>query len=198
MKLYHFPPAPNPAKVLYYVKEKNLLDLQLVSVDFFKGEQRMPKHLARSPLGTVPVLELDDGTYVTESLPIIEYLEEIYPLPNLIGNTVQQRLSTRSMERFIEMNILLPVMRYVHATNSPIGLPANSDVAKTELSKLSAPLKLLDQRMGVGPFVIGDRVSIADCTLLAAVNFSKFAQLGIWSDYDNIRTWISWYSSRHD
>ena len=61
MKLYHFPAAPNPARVLFYLKEKQITDVELVLVDFFQGQQNSAEHLARSPQGTVPVLELDDG-----------------------------------------------------------------------------------------------------------------------------------------
>ena len=67
MKLYWFPPAPNAARAGFYLTEKGL-DVERVLVDFTRGEQRAPEHLARNPAGTVPVLELDDGTCLTESL----------------------------------------------------------------------------------------------------------------------------------
>ena len=91
MKLYFFPIAPNPTKVRLYVAEKRAaggkVDLTEELVDLPKGEQRKPAHLARNQLGRLPVLELDDGTYLTESLAIIEYLEEISPEPPMIGRT---------------------------------------------------------------------------------------------------------------
>ena len=89
MKLYFFPVAPNPTKVRLYVAEKRAaggtLDLTEELVDLPKGAHKQAEHLARNPLGRLPVLELADGTYLTESLAIIEYLEEISPEPPLIG-----------------------------------------------------------------------------------------------------------------
>ena len=83
MKLYMFQVAPNPTRVRLYLAEKAAagakIDLQQIAVNLPKGEQRTPDHLARNPLGRLPVLELDDGSYLTESLAIIEYLEECYP-----------------------------------------------------------------------------------------------------------------------
>ena len=131
MKLYQFPPAPNPARVLFYLNEKGL-DIERVLVDFTQGEQRSPEHLARNPTGTLPVLELDDGTFLTESVAIIEYLEECFPAPVMIGRSPLERARVRAFERFIEMNVLLRVIRIVHATNSPLGLPANPALAESE------------------------------------------------------------------
>lgn len=197
MKLYHFPVAPNPARVLFYIKEKGLTDIELVLVDFFKGEQNSDAHLARSPQGVVPVLELADGRCFTESLAIIEYLEERFPQPPLIGSTAEQRLQTRSMERMIEMTLLVPVMRLVHATRSPLGLPPNPAVAEQEQSRLPVRLHRLNEQLQQGPFVLGERVSIADCTLLAAYNFAQLGQLDLFADYPALRRWVDHYALRH-
>ena len=197
MRLYHFPPAPNPARVLFYIKEKGITDLELVLVDFFKGEQNSPEHLARSPAGTVPVLELDDGRCFTESLAIMEYLEERYPDPPLIGRDAEERLHIRTLERMIEMTLLIPVMRLVHATRSPLGLPPNPAVAEQEQARLPARLQRLNQAVGDGPFVAGEHVSIADCTLLAAHNFAQLGQLTLFADYPNLTRWVEGFALRH-
>ena len=84
MKIYYFPIAPNPTRVMVYLREKNIA-LHEVFVDLRKGEQLSPEHLARNPAGALPVLELDSGEYITESLPIMEYLEELHPDPVMIG-----------------------------------------------------------------------------------------------------------------
>ena len=197
MKLYHFPAAPNPARVLFYLKEKQITDVELVLVDFFQGQQNSAEHLARSPQGTVPVLELDDGRCFAESLAIIEYLEELYPEPSLIGDTAQRRLETRSTERMIEMTVLNPVIRLVHATRSPIGLPANPAVAAQEKKNLPTRLERLNERVGQGPFVLGERPSIADCTLLAAYNFAQLGDLALFSEHANLARWANCYALRH-
>ncbi len=198
MKLYHFPPAPNPAKVIFYVKEKDIADVELVMVNFLNGEQRSPEHLARSPRGTVPVLELDDGTILTESLPIMEYLEELYPEPVMIGSTPLERARVRARERYIELNITNRLVRLVHATDSPIGLPPNPGLAESERSNLPGSLAYVNELVGDGPFVMGSGPTIADCTLLAGFNFAKFGGLDILDEgYANLDRWFEMFALRH-
>lgn len=197
MKLYHFPVAPNPARVLFYLKEKQLTQVELVLVDFFKGEQSTPAHLARSPRGTVPVLENDEGDFLTECLPIIEYLEELYPTPPLIGVNALQRQCVRARERYIELNIFAPLARIVHCTNSPLGWPANPAVVEYEMRNLPGAMTYVDELVGEGPFVMGSQVTIADCTLLAGFNFAKFGGLEIVEEYANLTRWFDRFALRH-
>ena len=159
MKLYIFQIAPNPTKVRLYLAEKEaggtLLDISQVSVNLPKGEQKTSAHLARNPLGKVPVLELDDGSYLTESLAIIEYLEERYPEPPLIGHTPLERAHVRELERIADLGILLPIARIIHATNSPLRLPPNPAVAEQARAMLPGALTLFNERLSDGrPFMI--------------------------------------------
>ena len=71
MRLFTHPVAPNPTRLMIYVGEKGLR-LETVRVDLRSGE-----HLARNPRGSLPVLELDAGSHLTESLAIMEYMEEL-------------------------------------------------------------------------------------------------------------------------
>ena len=84
MKLYSFFGAPNPRKVLVYLGEKGI-KVPIEEVNIITGENRTPEFLAKNPLGGLPVLELDDGSHLTESLAIIEYFEETRPNPSLLG-----------------------------------------------------------------------------------------------------------------
>jgi len=206
MKLYHFPVAPNPARVLFFLNEKEharttvdetLPRIERVLVDFTRAEQKTPEFLALNPAGVVPVLELDDGTVLTESLPIMEYLEELMPQPSLIGRTPQLRARTRALERYIEMNLLLRVIRCVHATNSPLGLPPNPALADHESARLPDALARVDAMIGDREFVFGLTPTIADCTLLAAMNFARFGELQIDPGYRNLHRWFECYALRH-
>jgi len=201
MKLYTFPPAPNPARVEFFLNEKirggAVPDVERVLVNFFHGEQKSAEHRARNPSGTVPVLELGDGSFLTESEAILEYLEEIYPDPPLIGSDAKSRAETRCRERFIEHQVLFPIGRYVHAAKSPLGLPPNPSVAEAELARLPSGLSRVEGWLGTGEFVMGSRPSIADCTLLAALNFGRFADLEAERDYPNLRRWFERYALRH-
>jgi glutathione S-transferase len=196
MKLYTFPPAPNPARVGFYLREKGI-EVDTVLLDFTKGEQNSPEHLARNPAGTAPVLELDDGTFLTESLAIIEYLEELYPEPPMIGTDPLSRARTREAERDIEFCVMLRIIRYVHAHRSPLGLPPNPAVAEQELARLPNGLNRVEARLEGNEFVLGSAPSIADCTLLAALNFGRFADLDPGKEYPNIGAWFERYALRH-
>ncbi|GIS70039.1 MAG: hypothetical protein CM1200mP9_08600 [Gammaproteobacteria bacterium] len=115
MKLYVFQVAPNPTKVRLYVAEKNALGDELpveeVSVNIPEGEARTPEFLAKNPHGQLPVLELDDGRCFAESLAIIEYLEDRFPEPPLLGESPEARLGARQMERYIDVGVMMPSVR---------------------------------------------------------------------------------------
>src|SRR5215467_15796647 len=105
MKIYDFVGAPNPKKVRVYLAEKGL-QIPCVQVNIVTGENRSPEFLKKNPLGGLPVLELDDGSHLTESLAIIEYLEELHPTPPLLGTTPLERARAREAERICELGVL--------------------------------------------------------------------------------------------
>lgn len=195
MKLYTFPIAPNPTRVRTYLREKDIV-IEEVVVDLTRGEQHSEAHLKRSPLGTLPVLELDNGEFIDESLTIMQYLEEIYPSPVMIGTDAASRARTLKTERFIEMNVLQRIVRLIHATNSPLGLPPNINVATAEEALLPKALSRLDNIIADHDFIMGNEPTIADCTLFAALNFATFASHGIDAQYSNIHRWHESFRTR--
>lgn len=197
MRLYHFPPAPNPARVLFYLREKGIDWIELVLIDLTRGEHRSAAHLARHPGGAVPVLELDDGTMLTESLAIIEYLEELQPDPPMIGTTPLARARTRALERFIELRVFQRLVRWVHATRSPLGLPPNPVLAEAEIAAVPEALARIEGQLEGGDFLQGEHPSIADCTLLAGLNFARFADFELPGNLPRLRRWAELYPLRH-
>jgi glutathione S-transferase len=201
VKLYVFPVAPNPTKVRLFLAEKaeagTVILLEQVTVNLREGEQRSPGHLARNPLGKLPVLELADGSCFTESLAIIEYLEELHPDPPLCGGSALERLRVRELERLAELGVLVPVARIVHATRSPLGLPPNPAVAEHFRNLLPDALGVLDARLSDGrPFLAGDRPSVADCTLAAALQFGRFGEVEIDPAFEHVHCWDERYRKR--
>lgn len=194
MKLYAFPVAPNPTRVRLYLAEKRAggarIDLEEVSVNLREGQQRTPEHLARNPFGKLPVLELADGTHLTESLAIIEYLEDLHPDPPMIGADPLTRARVRELERIAEIGVMHPVARILHATRSPLGLPPNPEVAAFFRAVLPEALAVLDQRLSDGrAFVAGARPTIADCTLAAAFQFARFGGVEIAPGFASLARW---------
>lgn len=201
MKLYVTPVAPNPTRVRLYVAEKTAagaeMDLTEVRVNLVKGEQNSAEHLARNPFGRVPVLELSDGSCLGESLAIMEYLEERYPEPPLIGSEPLERARVRELERIAELGVLGPAARIVHATNSPLGHPPDPGMADHFRPTLEKALRVLEETLADGrPFVAGDRCTIADCTLQAAFQFARYGKLGAYDGYPSLVRWDEMYRSR--
>jgi len=201
MQLYYFPIAPNPTRVRLYLAEKRAAGLQIdireMLVDLRSGEHRKAEHMERNPFGKLPVLELDEGGYLTESLAIIEYLEELYPQPSLLGTTPLERARVRELERIAELGALIPAALCVHATNSPLGWPPNPGLARHYEAILPNALQVLDEYLADGrPFLAGTAPTIADCTLAAGLNFARFGRIDIMPDLENLARWDVAYRQR--
>ena len=201
MKLYVFPVAPNPTKVRLYLAEKAAgggeIGLTEVTVNLLEGEQRTPEHRSRNAFGKLPVLELEDGTHLIESLAIIEYLEERYPDPPMIGRDVLERARVREIERVADLGVLYPVARIVHSTRSPLGLPPVPEMAAYFRELLPKALEVLERHLADGrPFLAGADPSIADCTLQAAFQFARAGKVEIDATFEYLMRWDRSYRDR--
>ena len=201
MKLYWFQVAPNPTKVRLYVAEKMAggaaIELEDVVVKLPKGEQHLAEHKARNPFGSLPVLELDDGSAIVESLAIIDYLEALYPQPPMWGITPRQQARAREVERIVEQRLLNPLATYIHATNSPLGLPPDEHVAQWAAPRWPAALDYLNALLADGrEFLCGEAPSVADCTLAATLQFARFGKLPVLAGMDAIASWDARYRAR--
>ena len=197
MKIYDFALAPNPKRLRVFLAEKNVA-IPYEAVDLMSGGARSPEFLRKNPLGGVPVLELDDGTHLTESLAIMEYLDEVYPTPPMIGATPLERARTREVERWCELGVLGMVAQIFQHTSPMFAgrlqqAPAQAANAR---GRLDTSLRVVDARIGSSPFVAGQRPSIADCTLLAALDFAAFAQVEIDDSLANLRRWHTAFKQR--
>lgn len=197
MKLYDFPPAPNPKKVRVYLAEKGIA-MPIEPVDAIAGANRTPAFLAKNPLGGLPVLELDDGTCLPESLAIIEYLEELHPQPPMIGTTPLERARVRATERLCELGVLANVAAVFQHTSPFFAtrLTQSPAAAENGRARLAANLRVLDGIIDERPFVCGATPTIADCTLFAALEFAAFAAIAIDPAWANVRRWHAAFSQR--
>lgn len=198
MKLYVFPLAPNPRKVLIYLKEKQL-DVPLETVDLMSGQNRTPEFLKKNPLGGLPVLQLDDGSHLTESLAIIEYFEDLHPEPSMLGKTPIERARVREAERIIELGVLGSIGTIFQNT-SPLfagRIKQVPDAAENAKTRLANSLKVVDDRLAKSTYAAGEKPSIADCTLFAAVGFAEFAGVPLdAAAYPNIARWHEHWKQR--
>lgn len=195
------PLAPNPTKVMLYIAERAELGtdmgIEQIVVNTLKGRHREPEHMARNPFGTLPVLELDDGSYLVESLAIIHYLEDRFPEGALLVGTAEDKGHARDVERIVDLRVAGPMAAYVHATKSPLGLtPDPAKAAELEAS-LQTPLDYLEGLLTDGrPLLLGERVSIGDCTLAASLQFLRFIEADLFGDRPLLRDWDARYRER--
>lgn len=201
MKLYTHFIAPNPIKVELYLAEKKALGceipLEKYEVAFHEEEQRSPEITKRNPIQRAPFLELDDGTVLIESGSIIDYLEELWPEPSLSGSSPLERARIHSAERTIDFDILNALGLIGHAINSPIGYAKVPEVADWMYAYYKTSHIVLNNRLSDGrPFVMGDKVTIADCTLAAGLQFARFAGALPSPDLVHITSWDENYRAR--
>lgn len=186
MKLYlDTTRAPNPRKVRMYVAEKGL-SLPTIELNLRAGEQRTPEFLAKNPFAGVPVLELDDGTVIAESLAIIEYLEELYPAPPLIGADPVARAVIRMWERRCEIGVYLPASRMVHS---------KGEIAEQAKQTLVARLALINGGLQGREWVAG-QFSIADIMLFIGVDTASHGQFTLDPAWTNLQRWYAAMKAR--
>jgi glutathione S-transferase len=196
MKIYDFAFAPNPRKVRVYLAEKGI-SIPYEQVNLVEGETRKPEFLAKNPMGSLPVLEFDDGTCLTESLAIIEYFEELHPEPPMIGTEPLERARVRELERLAETSIFNRIARIFFNTSpvfaGSLQIPEAAEQARAGLPKA---LRIMDEAVGDRPFVAGDRPTIADCTLFAAFEHARLAEVEIDPACRSLARWYEDFQKR--
>lgn len=201
MKLYMVPLAPNPTKVMLYIAEREQLGCEMgieqIVVNTVKGRHKQPEHLARNPFGTVPTLERDDGSYLVESLAIIDYLEDKFPQHQIMTGTAEQRGTARDVERIVDLRLAGPMGGYGHAVNSPLGYPKDDRKAAQLEAAMQAPLDYLEGLLADGrPLLLGDQVGVADMTLQASLQFVRYVEADVFGDRPGLRAWDERYRAR--
>ncbi len=201
MKLYMVPLAPNPTKVMLYIAERAELGVDMgieqIVVNTVKGRHKEPEHLARNPFGTVPAFELDDGTFLVESLAIIQYLERKFPDNPILAGTPEDIGHALDVERVVDLRLAGPMGGYGHAVNSPLGYPKDMEKAAQLEAAMQAPLDFLENLLSDGrPLLTGEQASIADCTLQASCQFVRFVEQDVFGDRPLLRAWDERYRER--
>jgi glutathione S-transferase len=176
MRLFDSTPAPNPRRVRIFLAEKGI-EVPLVQVDLRGGEHRTPEFLRRNPSGKIPVLELDDGTCIGETVAICRYFEAIQPEPNLFGRSPVELGRIEMSNRQLEFELLGPVG--VAWRNGPVvaklaagripTIPAAREQAEGAVRRY---YERLDRELATRPFMAGPRFSIADITALCTLDFA--------------------------
>lgn len=198
MKLFDGGRAPNPRRVRVFLAEKGL-EVPLVSVDMGALEHRQQPVRSRNPLQRLPVLELGDGTIITESVAICRYFEELHPEPALFGRGALGKARVEMWQRRMELNLLVCVaaaFRHIHPAMKEWEIPQIPEWGEANKPKAVEFLRLLDGELAQREFVAGDAYSIADITGLIAIDFMKPARIRVPEDCANVLRWHQAISSR--
>jgi len=197
MKIYNSPVAPNPRRVRVFLAEKGI-SVTYEDVDIGKAVNRQPEFLKKNPLAGVPVLELDDGTCISESVAICRYFEELHPEPHLMGIDAKDRAVVEMWNRRMELAILMPIADAFRQRHEFFKGRIRQLPEYAELQKANAEdnLKWLDTELANRKFIAGDRFSIADITAMIAIDFGRVSKIAIQPDQKNLARWHAEVSAR--
>ncbi len=174
MKLFGNNWGVYPRRITIYLREKGIDNIELVPIDLLAGEHLTPEYRKINPATTVPALQLDDGGVIHQSSAIYEYLEEVFPTPNMIGESPRERGRTRDLLSFIDncyfakINLLgqTSPMFKEYFTQTP-------ETAEFFLNRYNRAIFELEDFVSDGPFLAGERVTIADCSFFSLVQYAE-------------------------
>jgi len=193
MKLYDTPLAPNPRRVRWFMAEKGIEDIEVITLNLMEGEHKKPDYLSKAGLANVPMLEMDDGTCVTESVAICRYLESRYPEPNLFGRTPEETAVIEMWMRRGEMLVSLPFMNMVrHSHPAMAALETQSaEVADRGRQTGIGGLRLLDRRLADHEWLAGDRITIADIVAFSGLDFGRMVRFQAPEELAHVTRWVA-------
>lgn len=194
MKIYDVENFPNPLRVRIALAEKNATDqFEFVSVDVMGGEHRTPEFKQKNINAAVPVLELEDGTHISECPAIIEFIDQSFDGPSLTGRTPKERAVIAMQQRRAETNVVDAVSTYFHHATEGLGPELetyqNPEWGEKQKEKALAGQAYFNEVLGRSEFAAGDQFSMADITLYAGLAFSDFAGIGVPEEFTNLRAW---------
>lgn len=198
MQLYDSGRAPSPQRVRIFLAEKGI-EVPRVPVDLAKLEQKEPSFCELNPMRAVPVLVLDDGTVITETMAISRYFEAQHPEPNLLGQTALEIATVEMWNRRIEHGLYMAVQavfRHSHPAMAELEVPQIAAWAEANRPRVSAFLEILDRHLEGRRFVALDRFSVADITGLVTMDFMKPARLQVPDNLQNVRRWYAEIGAR--
>lgn len=199
MKLYIAPYAPNPRRVMMFLAEKGVRDIEIVTLNLQEGEHRTEDFKKKSPLSQIPTLELGDGRTLTESRAICSYIEALHPEPNLMGRDAFERAFVEMWDRRMELLFSMPLMMWVRHGNpvlAAVERNQNAEVASYNQGQAMRMAKWLDSELATRPWIAGDLFTIADITACCGVDFAKMNRWRPGDDLPNLKRWREAFAAR--
>jgi glutathione S-transferase len=207
MKIYDTPGFPNPARIRIVLAEKGLdAQIEFVKVDLFAAEHKQDAFLAINPTGTVPVLELDDGTFISEGVAITEYLDNLDGNPTLTGKTPKQKAIIHMMQKRADDQLIDAIGIYFHHATPGLGdrllaykspeWAHRKEWGERHLDKFVRGMRYFDSVLKTQAYIAGDEFSMADITAYAALLHAGLASVAIPDDCAALAAWQAKMSER--
>lgn len=204
MKLYDYAQAPNPRRVNIFLAEKGI-EVDRVHVDLLKQEQLQAEYRAKNPACDVPMLELDDGTCISQIRGITHYFEAAYPDTPLLGRTPTEKGLVEMWEHLAFVDGLLAVAEVFRNTAKgfadravvgPHNYPQSGELAERGALRLPNFFKDFDRQLANNDYVAGDTFSLADITTLVTCDFAKWIKSSIPDDCQHLQAWYDKVNER--
>jgi len=200
MKLYNENyPAPNPRKVRIFLAEKGI-SLDLVHVPMAQRAHKAGEFLAKNSLGQLPVLETDDGRFISESIAICRYLEALHPETPLFGTDAYEQAMIEMWIRRVEFRQWAPmsqVWRNADARTEHVVKTRFPDFGEHNRSVVAEAMTWIDGELADGrAHLAGENFSMADIVLLCGIDFAKFVKMDMPQGAKHLRAWYQRVSTR--
>jgi glutathione S-transferase len=198
MKILQTKTAPNPRRVRIFLAEKGI-EVPYEELDLMQGALKTPEFTKLNRFQRVPVLILDDGTAIAETMAICRYFEETKPEPALLGKGAKQRALIEMWNRRMELGLLFSVaqaFRHLHPAAAPLEVPQVAAWGEANKPRALEILQFMDEELGKHRFVADDAYSVADVTALVAVDFARVARIQRPESLKNLARWHEEVSAR--
>lgn len=198
MKIIETRQAPNPRRVRIFLAEKGIT-VPFEEVDLMKGALKTPEMTKLNPSQRVPILILDDGTSISETMAICRYFEEVKPEPALFGHSAIGKANVEMWNRRMELGLLSHVsqaFRHTHPAMAHLEVPQVKEWGEANKQKAIEVLEMLDHQLAGNEFVAGDAYTVADITALVSVDFMRPARITLPDTLGNVKRWHAAVSAR--
>ena len=199
MRLFDFHRAPNPRRARMIFAEKDI-NVERINVDLYRMEQLSDEFLKINPAGTVPVLETDDGTYLTETVAICRYLECIAPEPTLMGTSPIEQALVLNWNNVVEHEGIHAVAEALRNWSPGFRnrvFPGVKEYAQMPqliergIERTHQFFDRINNRLESSRYLAGDNYTLADISLLAVTDFATWIKI---MPQDNRAALARWYS----
>lgn len=191
MKIYETRNAPNPRRVRIFLAEKAIDNIEYVQLDIQKGENLSKEFRTKNPLAGVPLLELDDGSCLSETVAICRYFEVLGSVSPLMGASALEQATIEMWNRRIEFSFFLPVAMAFRHTSGYFSdrEEVHKDWGESNRAIAEKQFEFLNKHLADNEFIAGQEYSIADITTVCAVDFAKVIGLKVTDALPNLQRW---------